>query len=326
MVKKTLSALTTFVLVGLSLTLPQLVLSEVSEVDDPTTTSIVATESATPRVSSSAANVKKQSKTKNWDIKHTPDYETEKAALLKTFKAQILDYQQVYKEFVIAKKQFEKLQTIKSLNDALEATRQAALKRNEVLTTYIQILHLELIQVQPSLDPERRGKAIKEAESLISKLKDKHKQLESLVTREDLYQFVSVYPDFFKKVIYFSYQAKFILRTDQLYRMSLILKDFREEVAKQQEAVTNGNKLKELQFVRGLDEVDKELENIDQVFSKIKLKTYHDERTSFDWYKEAKKDLTDIYTASTRATDYLIELLTLNKKPSTQPTQPGYNL
>jgi len=248
---------------------------------------------------------------------HTPGYKKQKEELLATFKAQIIAYQKAYKEFVLAKKQYKKLQTIESLNDAIEATKQAALRRNEVIGTYIEILHLELIQPQASLDPALRGQMIRANEALLDELKQFHQQIESIVSRDDLYQALFKYEDLFRKVNYIAYKSRFILKVDRLYQSTLELKAIRKELPNQKEAITQGDKLSELKFQRGLDEIDKQISIVDTSLKKIKTEIFPNEKTSADWYKESIKELTKAYAASLRATNYVIELLNPTKPTPT---------
>ena len=243
-------------------------------------------------------------------VKHTPKYQAQKEGLLKTFKAQVISYQESYKRFALAKEQFEKLQTLKSLNEALEATRQVAILRDQVLKTYIELLHLELTQREPSLAKDKRIKAIQTAIELIKKLEAHSSQLENLISRKELYQALADYDELFQEVVNFSYQAKFILKTDKLFAFYKQLEYLKRAVAKQGQQMIGNDKLKLVEFQRGLDEVEKELGQIRSAFNKVEEETmaFNTSKTDDGWYKVAIRQLTTIHSGSMRAVNYLIEL------------------
>ena len=272
-------------------------------------TSMAQTASESTGIASDTTEVDSSTNRNKYEVEHTPDYQTEKQALLKTFKSQIINYQIAYKQFVLAKKQYDKLETIESLNGAIEATRQVVLKRNEVISTYIEILHLELIQRQPSLDPALRGQTIKETEALLDRLAKFHQEVESVVSRKDLYQVLVNYKTLFQQVQYLSYKSRLILKADALHRLNLELKDLKQAVVDQEPLITGGDKFKAIKFQRGIDEINKELTKQDLSFQKLKSDYLSKDKTTADWFKQANKELTKAYLAGLRASNYLLELL-----------------
>ncbi len=242
-------------------------------------------------------------------IQHTPEYQAQKAGLLKTFKAQIVAYQEAYKRFSLTKEQFEKLQTLKSLNEALDATKQVAIQRDQVIKTYIELLLLELTQRGPSLSPEKRMKTIQTARELIKKLEAHSSRLDNLVSREELYQALIDFDSLFQEVENLGYQAKFILKTDKLYGFYKQLEHLKKVVYQQHRQAT-GDKLKLVEFQRGMDEVNKELNQVQSAFNQLKEETmmFKADKTDSNWYKVAIRQLTTIHSGSMRAVNYLIEL------------------
>jgi hypothetical protein len=281
-------------LIGLFLTPTGLIAQTVSESDG---------------VASNTTKINSSTNRNKYEVEHTPDYQTTKQALLKTFKSQIISYQAAYKQFTLAKKQYEQLETLESLNSAIEATKQVVLKRNEVISTYIEILHLELIQRQPSLHPNLRGQTIKRTEQLMTQLAEFRQDVASAVSREDLHEVLADYKTLFQQIQYLSYQSRLILKVDTLYRLGLELKDLKQSVIDQEALITGGDKFKAIKFYRGIDEIDKEFAQYDASLQKLKSNYLNKDKTSPAWFKQANTELIKVYLAELRTSDYLLELL-----------------
>lgn len=81
------------------------------------------------------------------------DLEQQRQSLRDTYRAEIQAYQASYRKFALAKAQFQKLETLASLEEAVASTREVFIARNAVLLTYLDQLNFEL-QFNPSYDDE----------------------------------------------------------------------------------------------------------------------------------------------------------------------------
>ncbi len=238
-------------------------------------------------------------------------YSVQRQKLLATYKAQIIAYQAAYQQFRLAKGQYQKTQTIRSLSEAINATKLAVLKRNEVLSTYIEILHLDLLQKQISLDPSLRAQLIKETESLLEQLKQRHHQMETVVSRDQLAAALSQYDKFFDQIVSLAYKTRFVLKADGLFELDAKLKNFRNQISQQAKQADKKANFKSIEFKRGLDEVDRELIKIDHTWQLIKH-SLKQKNTAAGWFRAMNKSLSQVYTTSLRTNNYLIELLQIN--------------
>jgi len=235
-------------------------------------------------------------------------YSTQRQKLLTTYKAQIIAYQNAYQRFRLAKTQYQKTQTIRSLNEAINATKLAALKRNEVLSTYIEILHLDLLKKQTSLDPSLRGELIKQTEMLLATLKQYHYKIKKVVSREQLNQTLTNYSSFFKQIVSLTYKVRLILKADGLFNLDFKLKYYKEQIVQRRKESLKTANFRSVEFKRGLDEVDHELDKMDGVWQLIK-QSLHEKTTDVNWFRLMNRHLSQIYTTSLRTNNYLIELL-----------------
>ncbi len=81
------------------------------------------------------------------------DLEQQRQSLRETYRQEIQAYQNSYRKFTLAKAQFQKLETLASLEEAVTSTREVFVARDAVLLTYLDQLNFEL-QVNPSYDDE----------------------------------------------------------------------------------------------------------------------------------------------------------------------------
>ena len=87
------------------------------------------------------------------------------AEVKRTLNGQLAEYRQLDQEFTILKGQFFKLNTLSSLEAAVQATRVVQEKRNQVLGTYLALLKLE-ISSTAGMKPEYAEYSLQEIASL----------------------------------------------------------------------------------------------------------------------------------------------------------------
>lgn len=83
----------------------------------------------------------------------------------RTLNGQLAEYRQLDQEFTILKGQFVKLNTLSSLEAAVQATRMVQEKRNQVLATYLSLLKLETNSLS-GIKPEYAEYLINEIQTL----------------------------------------------------------------------------------------------------------------------------------------------------------------
>ena len=74
-----------------------------------------------------------------------PELDDQIADVRATYRSQLEQYRTAERKYVLAKEQYLKLNTLVSLEDAVKATREAMLARDQVLTSYLTLLRLLLI-------------------------------------------------------------------------------------------------------------------------------------------------------------------------------------
>lgn len=90
-----------------------------------------------------------------WSVAAQTEPITEKQSILneiaeveRTYKGQLAEYRQAASQFEIAKGQFEKLNTLASLEVAVQDTRKVMLLRDQVFLTYLKLIELNLLEAE----------------------------------------------------------------------------------------------------------------------------------------------------------------------------------
>lgn len=97
-------------------------------------------------------------------------FDQERAATRQKYRVAAEAYQQSYRDYSLAKAQFQKLGTLAALEEAVMKTRQALLDRNRLLLIFFELIHLEL-RASVGVDEERRQDALSKVENFQSELK-----------------------------------------------------------------------------------------------------------------------------------------------------------
>ena len=83
------------------------------------------------------------------------DIESQRQVFRQQYRIQIQAYQEMYRQFSVVKSQFQKLETLASLEEAIVGTREVMRARDELLIAYLDLLYFEL-QVSPSYQEETK--------------------------------------------------------------------------------------------------------------------------------------------------------------------------
>ena len=87
------------------------------------------------------------------------------AEVKRSYKGQLAEYRQANDQFIIAKGQFEKLNTLASLEVAVQSVRKVLSLRDQVLLTYLKTIELELLEAD-GINLEEKTIALDETKDL----------------------------------------------------------------------------------------------------------------------------------------------------------------
>jgi hypothetical protein len=101
-------------------------------------------------------------------------YSQQLEELARTYRGQVQEYQTKERAYIIAKTDFIQLETLASLESAIQASRELTIIRNQVLETYLQQLRVTLVAT-PGIEVPVKERATDRLEILLEVL-DLHRQ------------------------------------------------------------------------------------------------------------------------------------------------------
>lgn len=107
------------------------------------------------------------------------------ADLARSYRGQMLEYTVAEKEYLLAVTQYQQLNTLAALEQAVVATRQASLIRDLVLITYMQQLRLHLLQTQ-GIEVGVKSRTLERIENMITAVQLHHDETQKVADRVQL--------------------------------------------------------------------------------------------------------------------------------------------
>ncbi len=234
------------------------------------------------------------------------DIEDTKAALL----GQLEEYKQVERRYNIAVNQYRSLKTLESIKDAVKAAKEAMLSRHQVLTTYLNLLHLKLLNSQ-GIEVEKKQKALDWIERDLKELSAFADEVEPVNDRVQINNLADEFMPLASQVQETAAYTRSILEIGKLqavYDQAAVL----SEQIKEKQATTSS----ELVIARNrpaLKETDRLMADINELLKEqwLELENVKQRRDNAfrNFYRGISEDLDPIYSRLAQLISYFQELL-----------------
>jgi hypothetical protein len=241
---------------------------------------------------------------KNEEVVAREKLDKEIEQLQGTYRGQLSEYRDAEKEFVIAKDQYQNLQTLASINKVTESARKVFALRDQVLITYLELQRSNIIASE-GIELSLKELVIKRIEEEGRWLVDHKQKVEKL---QDRTQFNSLADEFTDKSEAFeevSQQATMILSMGELQdvfdRLVLVRKDIFDIEA---QSSTSDRTRASKETDRMINEVKGVLES-----TWVELGGYIQKNKVSGFYSNSVKELDPIYSGLNKAVSFLKELL-----------------
>lgn len=145
--------------------------------------------------------------------------------LLVLYQGEVEDYRKLEREFQINKAQFQKLNTLQSLEEAVQSTKKVMISRDMVLITYFELLHASLEETE-GIEVTLKAQNLKNLEDRINTLKDHQKKVEDTTDRAGIADRVTEFVPIAKTIGTSAYSSIALIVTGNLqavYDKSVIL-------------------------------------------------------------------------------------------------------
>jgi len=227
-----------------------------------------------------------------------------------TLRGQIDTYRKDYKAYQIAKSQYEKLNTLASIEEAIQKSKTAMYSRNQVLITYFTLLRLTLIEMD-GVELSQKDQILNQIETHLTNLENHNKDVEKITTREDLAQMKLEFlplADFSEQTAYQSLSLIAVGKLQAVYDKAIVIQ---EKLKK--ELTDKGSKIQQAERKRAFDETDKVLveakEQLDEVWLELKESSKKSGKKAQSIYDRLNQDLTPIFAKLSKSVSYLNQLL-----------------
>lgn len=212
------------------------------------------------------------------------------------------------REYQIANEQYLQLGTLVSLETAVRATRQAMLSRNQVLSTYLTILQIQL-EDATGVSLENKERVLTRLEAMIAELTAFEAQIE---VAQDRSQVTNVAADFMllsPQIEDVAYQAQTLLAASRLQAVFDTATSLGEEVY---QATSDSGSLRQAERDRAYAEIRSNLTQsrvaIDEANTLVARENASFSRTGFS---RTLRDLGSSYAGLSQTLAYIQELLRL---------------
>lgn len=193
---------------------------------------------------------------------------TQLANLQATYRNELTIYRSDEKTFQVAKDQYYQLLTLASLDEAVKQTRQVMLTRLDVLQAYFAIVRVTFANTK-GIDPSVKTSLLANLDALVADLKTHQQQVSAATDRPSLLDVATKFSFLSPRILYLSDQISDLVTYGNLQtvfdKMSIIKHDFQTQFP---QFITDPLLLAQKQ--RGLDEVQRNLDQINQPLVKIR--------------------------------------------------------
>ena len=240
-------------------------------------------------------------------IRQQPTHEAEMEQLQAQYKSYLSVYRNTSGQYEISVAQYFQLETLASLEKAIQDIRQVMVARNQVLDTYVKILRLELTDTHgPTLSDKQQ--AITDLEAIEVKIADYQLKVEASIDRPGIESRIAEFETLGLEIQSASYQALSLISFGRLQTNYDQTQSFMSVVEEKIGERNSGNLLAEKK--RAKEEILTKLGQIKQELEKSYQKV-HPQSESFSQgnYNSLLSELESIYVQLVQVDNYLEEVL-----------------
>ncbi len=237
-----------------------------------------------------------------------PELDDQIANVRATYRSQLEQYRTSERQYLLAKEQFLKLNTLASLESAVKATREAMLNRDQVLTSYLTLLRLTLIN-STGVNLTQKDPTLKELESALASL-DTHTQL--VTAASDRYQLTKAAEEFVvigPRVEAVAYQTLSILTIGNLQSIYDKSLNVNQEI---DEVLNAKSDVKTPERQRAQTEIKRELAEIQSSFAEVNTMVEKEDRKfTRSFYNRLTQSVGTVYVGLSQTLTHMAEAMKL---------------
>jgi hypothetical protein len=242
------------------------------------------------------------------EVFEKPLLTTQIADVRATYRSQLEAYRTAERQYLLTKEQFLKLNTLASLEEAVKATRAAMVARDQVLTSYLTLLRLTLIDAT-GVNLTQKEPTLVELDAVLVSLATHTQTVTAASDRYQLTQAAQEYVTLGPKIEAVAYQTLSILSIGELqtvYDKSLVLN---QEIETELSSKTD---VKSAERQRALTEIKRELSEVQAAFTEANELVEKEQRKfTQSFYNRLGKNLGSVYVGLSQTLTHMAEVLKL---------------
>lgn len=233
--------------------------------------------------------------------------------LNQTYQGQMLEYRDSEKQWLIDQGQYRNLKTLLALQTAIKSSRETMSLRRQVITTYLTLLKLKLVEAT-GIESQLKQQTLDKLEILLSAL-DQHQLLinqidtpETLVSAQE--EFIQLLP----QAEELDYRSRLLLQVGRLQVASDKVEQLRDELSLQTASLSSQTMLNP---EKSLEEIDKKITSTKSLLINLNLQLTN-EKTNYSAksrYNQAQKDINTVYAFLVQNSNFLSEMINNLFKP-----------
>lgn len=235
-------------------------------------------------------------------------HEAQIAQLQQQLLGEINAYRRADQAFRVSKQQYENLETLKSLEELVQATKQAMFERSRVLTTYMEILYFTL-QDTDGVNLTFKDPQIVALEDRIAELKAHTATVEQATSRDDVNKLRDDFALLKPVIEDTSYRVMSLISIGELQavhdKSKLILTDLESQLASAEVSALKKAE-RERAFAetrRSLEQVKVEIDEVNQTYAG------QEDLVRKQLHERVLRGLSPVYSKLSQNLSYLAELL-----------------
>ncbi len=223
------------------------------------------------------------------------------------YRGELEEYRNLENLYLIAKDQYLKLETLASLEDAVQKTQEAMDARAKVLRTYLRLLRLKLLS-QAGIELPDKKAAEQTLLAAIQKIEQHQQQLKEPLDKPQLNEISIEFELLIDEVEDSAYQTLSLMAIGELQnihdRSGVLRDDMEVEIA------TAGGALKSAERQRSFAETDRLLKTLKPEFDEVEKKYSRPTTSGYKGiYNAIENRLESIHSTLSKAVGFLEELL-----------------
>lgn len=219
---------------------------------------------------------------------------------------QLTQYQHDERQYRVALDQYQRLQTLSSIEEVVAAARQLILSRNLALQSYLNLLRLKLIETE-GIELTHKNQVISQIETLLAVLKEHSAQALNITQREEINQLADSFQEIYDQIRSTSYYGLSVLAIGKLqavYDQTAVINQ-RIRAAEERTVISDSSR------ERSLLEVNKLIEELPQIFSKMwtNVTIAQEKNNGYEsLYRSQSQDLNLVFARLSRLIAFFEEL------------------